>query len=147
LIAPYRDRTLKPRNEGYSAQDFALCYVCHAEEPLVDATGAIRNDTNFNWHGFHITAMATTGSGGTDIDTFGAGQGNAICSECHFRTHGTQGSIGGPTPAPGLVTFSPNVGPNSNGIFSFTPKSDTSWGSCTLTCHGKNHNAYSYAEP
>lgn len=42
----------------------------------------------------------------------GAGQGNARCAECHFRSHG-------PSDAPG--------------------------GSCTLTCHGKDHQGVRYS--
>ena len=46
-----------------------------------------------------------------DIDTPGAGQGNATCAECHFRTHGTALADGRPEPEKGLVNFAPNVQP------------------------------------
>ena len=74
---------------AYLAQDFALCYVCHAEAPMVDDSGDVRTDTNFSWHGYHMNDISGNGTGGTDIDVAGAGHGNATCAECHFRTHGT----------------------------------------------------------
>ena len=55
LIAPYRDRQLLGQaSRSYDATDFSLCYVCHAEAPMVDGTGDVRTDTNFNWHGLHL---------------------------------------------------------------------------------------------
>jgi predicted CXXCH cytochrome family protein len=143
LIANYKDRALKPQGQLYAAQDFALCYVCHAEEPMVDDSGDVRYDTNFNWHGFHLNAMAFDGTGPTDIDTPGAGQGNATCSECHFRTHGTALATGGQAPAKGLVNFAPNV-LDRNGTLRFVPATSSTLGTCTLTCHGKPHDNYVY---
>jgi predicted CXXCH cytochrome family protein len=143
LIANYRDRELKPQGQLYAAEDFALCYVCHAEEAMVDDSGDVRFDTNFNWHGFHANAIAYDGTGDTDIDAAGAGQGNATCAECHFRTHSTALATGGQSPAKGLVNFAPNVVPR-NGTLSFVPATSSSLGTCTLTCHGKPHDGYVY---
>ncbi len=56
---------------------------------MVDGTGDVRTDTNFNWHGLHLNEIWLNGTGSLDIDTAGGGQGNAVCSECHFRIHGT----------------------------------------------------------
>ncbi len=144
LIAPYRDRDLLAANELYSATDFSLCYVCHAEAPMVDDSGDPRNDTNFNWHGYHLNDIAYNGTGGGDIDVAGDGQGNATCAECHFRIHGDVLAVGGQTPAKGLVNFAPDVQPY-NGTLSFVPATSTALGSCTLTCHGKPHDGYVYA--
>jgi hypothetical protein len=144
LIAPYRDRDLKTANELYDADDFSLCYTCHAEAPMVDTSGDVRYDTNYNWHGLHLNAMAFNGTGGRDIDVDGAGQGNATCAECHFRTHGTAYAVDGQAPAKGLVNFSPNIQP-FNGELEFVPATPTSLGTCTLTCHGKPHDSYVYA--
>ena len=77
---------------GYSAGDFALCYVCHGQAPF--APDGTSNATNFSLHGLHLTGLAKNGSGGTDIDTAGDGQGNAICAECHFRLHSTTNKVG-----------------------------------------------------
>ena len=142
LIAPYKDRELKPRGI-YLAQDFALCYVCHGEAPMVDDSADPRSDTNFNWHGYHMNDISGNGVGGLDIDVPGAGPGNATCAECHFRTHGSALAVNGQAPATGLVNFAPNVR-SLSGVLEFVPATPTTWGSCTLTCHGKSHNAYGY---
>lgn len=144
LIAPYVDRTLKTSNALYQAADFSLCYVCHAEAPMVDDSGDPRYDTNFNWHGFHLNDLVYNGTGGTDIDVAGDGQGNALCAECHFRIHGDALAVNGQTPATGLVNFAPDVQPY-NGVLSFVPATSTTLGTCTLTCHGKPHDGYVYA--
>jgi predicted CXXCH cytochrome family protein len=151
LLRNYRDRVLKPASESYLAGDFALCYLCHAEAPMKAIGGSPRADTNFSLHGKHVSGLALIGSGGTDIDVAGAGQGNAVCAECHFRIHGDALAVNGQTPAPGLVNFAPDVQPNDGstnpslrGVFQFVPATPTSLGTCTLTCHGKPHDAFIY---
>ena len=153
LLANYQDRVLEPADAPYDASDFALCYLCHAEAPFVDASGQWRDDTNFRFHGLHVSQLANKGPGGTSIDTPGAGGGNAICAECHFRVHSTAarndfrvdvqqtGSDGR------LVSFAPDVTPNG-GTLSWDSTGEGS-GSCTLTCHGEPHGAeqYRYGAP
>ena len=52
------------------------------------------------------------GPAGTNIDTPGHGGGNAICAECHFRTHGTALAFNASDrDNPRLVNFAPNVKP------------------------------------
>jgi predicted CXXCH cytochrome family protein len=139
LAQNYRDRLLKSANEGYAAADFALCYVCHAEVPFANKTSTA---TNFPLHGLHVGDLAGKGSGGTEIDTPGAGQGNAICAECHFRLHSTAYPYGAQAISGSrLVNFAPNVEP-SGGVLSWTKTADG--GSCTLTCHGKSHDGNTY---
>ena len=36
---------------------------------MVDDSGDVRSDTNFNWHGYHLSAISGNGLGGLDIDT------------------------------------------------------------------------------
>jgi hypothetical protein len=140
LLRNYTDRVLKKTDAAYSAGDFALCYVCHAEAPFSSETATA---TNFKLHGLHITGLAKSGSGGTDIDTPGAGQGNAICAECHFRLHSTTNKVGTQVvPGSRLVNFAPNVTANG-GTLSWTQGS-TGSGSCTLTCHGQKHDGFDY---
>ncbi len=135
LIQNYRDRVLKPATEPYSAADFALCYTCHAEEPFVNASSTA---TNFTRHALHVSGISGEGSGGTDIDTAGDGQGNALCAECHFRSHSTSYPAGDQIlSGAGLVNFAPDVTP-FNGVLSF------SGGTCTLVCHGKQHDHFPY---
>ena len=134
---------LKTTNAAYSAADFALCYVCHAEAPFSSETATA---TNFKLHGKHVSKLAKDGvvATGLDINTPGAGQGNAICAECHFRLHSTTNKVGTQdVPGSRLVNFAPNVTPNG-GILSWTPGA-TGSGSCTLTCHGQPHTGFGYA--
>ena len=76
---------------------------------------------------------------GFDIDKPGAGKGNAICSECHFRTHGTGATA---NMRSRMVEFSPNV-QSWNGSLSWTHTA--TGGTCTLLCHGKDHEGETYA--
>jgi predicted CXXCH cytochrome family protein len=149
LLRNYQDRVLKTARVAYSSGDFALCYVCHAEEPFANASApGATNDTNFQFHGLHVSALMPYGAG-TDINTPGSGGGNAICAECHFRIHSTTNKVG--TQVIGgsrLVNFAPNVEPlNRYGTISpiaWTLKGAPGTGSCTLTCHGYQHNAVRY---
>jgi predicted CXXCH cytochrome family protein len=148
LMQNYRDRDLKPFTEPYRSNDFALCYLCHAEAPFSDGSGSNRADTNFRYHGLHLTGIRNLGNLDGDIDTVDAGRGDAICAECHFRTHSN--AFGGDfrtgtsqtgTRA-GLVNFAPNV--TSNVGFVDWTRTGTRTGSCTLTCHGYSHEDKSY---
>jgi predicted CXXCH cytochrome family protein len=144
LRAPYRDRSLKFTGEDYVQTDFSLCFMCHAVEPFTAGTGG-RTDTNFNYHGFHMSDITNEGSNfNRDIDTPGAGSGNAICSECHFRTHanvfrvGTYQAPAGGYVADRLVNFSPNV-IGALGNIRWQRRATGAGGNCTLTCHGVSH--------
>ncbi|OGO57973.1 MAG: hypothetical protein A2Z32_01630 [Chloroflexi bacterium RBG_16_69_14] len=138
LLQDYRDRVLKSSIEGYAAADFALCYLCHAEEPFLNQSSSA---TNFRLHREHVDGLAGAGSGGIDIDTAGAGQGNAVCAECHFRIHSTALRVAPQDAYPRLINFAPNVQP-LGGTLSW--ESRAGGGSCTLVCHGKDHNGTNY---
>lgn len=87
--------------------------------------------------------MTGAGSGGLDIDIAGAGQGNAICAECHYRVHSTKLAPWGPNQNYSRgVNFAPNVEPVSGqlGPLWSGPANKT----CTLVCHDKTHNPKSY---
>jgi predicted CXXCH cytochrome family protein len=147
LLKPYRDRLLKPANQNYSEGEFALCFMCHANEPFANTDSNLKNTSNFRFHGLHVIGIPDKGTYGTgDIDSDGAGQGNALCAECHYRMHGsTYVGNAGAAPNKGLVNFAPNVQPNpANGVLSITLRSGNTAGTCTLRCHGQTHNAYSY---
>jgi predicted CXXCH cytochrome family protein len=164
LIANYRDRQLKAPTESYDAADFALCYACHAEAPFVDAsTAASLGATNFagtpdakyggtfqSLHALHLTQIAPQPSGGpsTDIDTAGAGQGDAICAECHFRLHSTALAYDkGDQSNTRLVNFAPDVTPavvNGQSVLQWVAPTASTPGSCTLTCHGYAHVNVTY---
>ena len=143
LVQSYQDRVLSSATAAYTPANFALCYTCHAEEPFANSTA---DDTNFPLHGLHTTGLAGIGTGGTDIDTADAGQGNALCAECHFRLHSTTFKVGTQAvPGSRLVNFAPDVTPYpaDGGTISWTPNANGG-GSCTLTCHGKSHDNLSY---
>jgi len=150
LITNYRDRDLKPQNEVYSSTDFTLCYLCHSEAPFSASSDVERTDTNFRLHAKHLVRIATLGSGSLDIDdTTGAGQGNAICAECHYRLHGTslapweenQDYSRG-------VNFAPDVQPRAGQTDPPGPPSPLWSGptsrTCSLICHAKDHDSASY---
>jgi len=146
LLQPYRDRILTTAGALYDASNFALCYVCHAEAPFVDETGNARPDTNFRFHGLHVSGLPPEGPDGTNIDAPNNGSGQAICAECHFRIHSTIDRVGGQAEYPRLVNFAPDVtAPDSlvdpTGANAWTgPAAKT----CTLTCHGFTHDKMPY---
>jgi len=156
LLRNYLDRELKPRVDSvvdtkavkaaYSAGDFALCYVCHGEEPFANAASpANSNATNFAFHGLHLTGLKGKGDGGTDVDVAGAGQGNAICAECHFRIHSTTNKVGAQViPGSRLVNFAPDVQPAIAGTPVTWTAGAAGTASCTLTCHGYTHVSLKY---
>ncbi len=120
LIQNYRDRVLKSASEPYAAADSALCLVCHAEK---GSPAASSSATNFNLHQVHLANIAGEGNGGTNIDTPGDGQGNAICAECHFRIHGTAlAYLVADRSNTRLVNFAPDVLPDKgSGVLTWTP--------------------------
>ena len=124
LIANYR-RTLKPANQAYAAADFALCYLCHGEAGLTGTNSA----TNFSFHNKHLRSLGD--------------KGNSICSECHNQVHS---SALRPTAQTGstsrLVVFGPSV-TAWNGVISWT-STGVGRGTCTLMCHGKEHDPKGY---
>ncbi|HEX2806655.1 MAG TPA: hypothetical protein VHN80_10845, partial [Kineosporiaceae bacterium] len=129
IVNVYRTDPLRSTGEPYSGADFELCITCHVESPFADTSGDPNPLTSFVGHGFHLGVISHAGTGGLDINVAGDGQGNALCAECHFNPHGV------PTSERGLVRFAPDVEP-FNGVTTF----DAATQSCTLTCHGKEHD-------
>jgi predicted CXXCH cytochrome family protein len=146
LVQKYEDRVLPAKSDSFQKQDFALCFLCHSSSPFMSGTGNGRSSaaTNFSLHYFHMTALSDEADGTTgSIDTPGAGQGNALCAECHFRPHSTQSTT---TQYSGLVSFAPTVTANGDKGIAWVRSTEDS-GSCTLTCHGKDHDAEDYSRP
>jgi predicted CXXCH cytochrome family protein len=142
LLAGYKDRQLKAPIAAYTAADFALCYLCHAEAPFRDTTGDERMDTNFRYHGVHVSGanLLDHGSPGTDIDTASDGGGLATCAECHFRIHSTSFAVNGQPAGSRLVNFAPNVIAPTAGTITWRQKSATLAGTCAVKCHGQPHS-------
>jgi hypothetical protein len=145
LLRSYRDRVVNTRSQAYSATDYALCYVCHSEAPMRDTSGNQRADTNFRFHGLHVSGLVGEGTATADtsIDTDGGGAGNATCAECHFRIHGSSNPANGVDPNPRLVNFAPNV-QTYLGFMEFTPRNGATPGGCALRCHARNHEGFDY---
>lgn len=143
LLANYRDRDLKPDVEPYSAADFALCYLCHSAAAFETQATEPRADTNFPLHGLHVTGLPGGGGGSLDIDDPGAGQGSAICAECHFELHSTRFAPYSSNQAYSRgVNFAPNVQPIPG-----APEPEWSGPAgrtCALVCHGQNHEDEPY---
>jgi hypothetical protein len=136
LDAVYRVNPLKGSTEAYRGADFALCISCHKESPFADTSGSSNPATAFAGHGFHLGDIEQKGVGGQDITVPGDGQGNALCAECHYNIHGVR------TSDRGLIRFAPDVTP-FNGQIQFDPSTQ----SCTLTCHGKDHDELTFQVP
>lgn len=150
LIRNFTDRVLKTSAAAYSDTDFALCFSCHTNVGFATTTAT---NTNFSFHNFHLASISGNPRSNpvtsTDINTASAGQGNAICSECHFRLHSTTYKDGTQTSSGSrLVNFSPNVIANG-GVRRWVQSTvgtgtTASTGNCTLTCHGYAHSAKTY---
>lgn len=146
LRASYRV-TLTTVNVAYSAANFTLCFVCHSPAPFADTSGNNRTDTNFRFHGFHTANIVNNPAGGTvgNIDTPGngsAGQGAAVCRECHYAPHSTKLTYHATNRTnPRLVSFAPSIsGSGGTGTPTFSLAART----CSLRCHGAAHTAWGY---
>ena len=89
------------------------------------------------WEGLRDAVTAAGGTASSNIDSAGAGRGNALCSECHYRTHSTATG----SKYDHLINFSPNVA-----SIGATPmwQANGTGGTCTLVCHGMTHNPQGY---
>lgn len=159
LRAKYRDRVLMAPGEAFATSDFALCWQCHSSDPFTltkDGSGnwpspdPSTDATNFGYlHTFHMGAIPSpspTLGASTDIDMSGAGEGNALCSECHFRLHSTASVVGDQDLNSGdrtrLVNFAPDVQPNPGGTpITWVMRNGSTQGYCALTCHGHLHTS------
>jgi hypothetical protein len=132
LSSVYRGSPLRLTGEAYAAADFALCWQCHSgtQQAAIEDTTGTATGTNFPLHGFHLKDIGSDGTGGTDITVPGAGQGNALCAECHDNLHATAADTRG------LVKFAPDVEAYNGLPIAY----DATTGTCTLTCHGVAHS-------
>lgn len=146
LRANYRV-TLKPSVHPYNSAEFTLCYICHSSAPFATSSIGSRMDTGFRFHGFHTRTLGGNPGRGVvgDIDTPSAGlggEGNALCKECHYTIHSPALSYYSNSRTNShLVSFSPNIsGPGGVGAPVWNPNTRT----CSLRCHGQNHNPENY---
>jgi len=110
-------------NTSESASNYALCYKCHSRSSIL-------GDQSFTLHDKHIRGE------------------RAPCNVCH-DPHGVSATQGNSTNNSHLINFdtsvvSPNMmGGGGGGGPTFTDNG-TFAGSCTLSCHGRNHMNFSY---
>jgi predicted CXXCH cytochrome family protein len=101
-----------------SAANYALCYTCHSRTSIL-------GDVSFKAHQKHIVGADTP------------------CNTCH-DPHGISSTQGNSTNNSNLINFNVSVvTPSSGGILRFDDQG-LYRGRCYLTCHGENHNPYTY---
>ena len=106
---------------------------CHSgtQQAAIEDTTGTATGTSFPLHGFHLKEHRRRRQRRHRHHVPGAGQGNALCAECHYNLHATA------VDARGLVKFAPDV-ESYNGL---PIAYDATTGTCTLTCHGVAHGA------
>jgi len=111
-------QNLTADNTPESSAAYALCYSCHSRT-------SIANDVSFKRHHTHIYGEQTP------------------CNACH-DPHGISSTQGNSTNNTNLVNFDISfIFPSSSGILRFDDQG-LYHGRCYLTCHGENHNPYTY---
>jgi hypothetical protein len=106
-------------NTTESATTYALCYKCHSRTSvLADQTGS------FRLHNKHIVGERTP------------------CNVCH-DPHGISSTQGTTANNARLINFDTSIVTPSGGAMRWT-RVGTTGGSCTLICHGANHNPFTY---
>jgi predicted CXXCH cytochrome family protein len=105
-------------NTPESASNYALCYGCHSRDSIL-------NDESFSEHDKHIRGEDTP------------------CNACH-DPHGISNTQGTDTNNSHLINFDTRiVSPNSNGDLFFVDEGNRA-GSCSLSCHGEDHDNFNY---
>lgn len=97
---------------------YALCYSCHDRNSIL-------SDNTFGEHQMHIQGE------------------NVTCNSCH-DSHGVSLAAGATIANNSrLINFNTDVVTPSGGVLAWTSNGLNS-GSCTLVCHGENHNPETY---
>ena len=102
-----------------SASAYALCYKCH------ERTTVLNDAVSWSHHHQHVADVQSS------------------CSTCH-DPHGISSTQGNSTNNSNLINFDRRwVTPSSSGVLRFDDLG-TRTGRCYLTCHGKDHNPFTY---
>jgi predicted CXXCH cytochrome family protein len=104
---------------GESPMAYALCYKCHDRGVLLSERSTFRP------HARHVVGSSTS------------------CATCH-ASHGVSALAGNAVNNAHLIDFDVNVvRPNAKGLRQYASRGAGS-GSCSLSCHGKEHDGASY---
>ncbi|HZZ83301.1 MAG TPA: cytochrome c3 family protein [Anaeromyxobacteraceae bacterium] len=104
-----------------SPNSYALCYKCH------DRARLLSSQSSFSLHRRHVVDQS------------------APCSACH-NAHGVAPTAGTPQNNAHLIDFDLSiVRPLPNGMMRYTSNGSSGGGTCSLTCHGSQHNPRSYS--
>ena len=121
IFAPILERNLDIQDyQGESAQAYALCYKCHSRDSILgnQSFNGVNSLGQERGNKFHIVDQSTA------------------CTTCH-DSHGVAN-------AQHLINFNTTyVTPSSNGRLEYVSTGPNS-GNCSLTCHGKDHDATAY---
>lgn len=120
IYAPLLERNYTTGSIGVeSPLSYALCYKCHDRNVLLSDRSA------FRLHKTHVMNQQTP------------------CSVCH-TAHGVSATAGNPSQNAHLVDFDLNVvGPAKGGALQYQRRGVRT-GSCSLSCHGANHDNLAY---
>ncbi len=128
-----RQQYITVDNTPESPSAYALCYWCHNRTSILRDDSFRKNSAGNGGHSGHLTTTA-----GIPV--------NAPCSICH-DPHGIQdnGTSGSHTHLVNFDTRYVTALPGSGNAYPiFTDNGTPRSGSCTLVCHGVQHNATSY---
>jgi len=128
LLNSYDIAYSESRSENYTASDYQACFTggCHDSAALTDTSDVTNtgfNNGEMNLHWLHLV------------------NNNIVCKECH-RPHG---AIPSENPAQAhrvgfpADTVTASIAAGTGPLFTHDP-GGTSGGSCTLTCHGVDHD-------
>jgi predicted CXXCH cytochrome family protein len=108
-----------------SQSNYALCYECHDRQSILNDDSFSKNiATNKGGHSGHLAD-------------------DTPCSVCHDPHGITDNGLSGSHTH--LINFDiRSVSPSGGNIYPVFNDTGTFSGSCTLVCHGKDHNALSY---
>ncbi|MCX6273571.1 MAG: NapC/NirT family cytochrome c [Bacteroidetes bacterium] len=116
-----KEQYSKAENVNESAGAYALCYSCHSRSEYIQDNG---DNVRRKIHYKHVVGVKTS------------------CSTCH-DPHGISVTQGIPGRNSHLINFSTGVVSPFNGNLYYQEEGNRT-GRCYLTCHGVQHNGFSY---
>lgn len=119
IYPPLLERNLALKDGGMeSIAQYALCYKCHDQSQILNGSGGAYGNVA-SLHRLHVKGA------------------NTACTTCH-DPHGVPGRTH-------LINFNTDYVQASSGVLEFRDQGTFS-GTCTLKCHGKDHNNTPYVK-